>query len=60
VGRAVIRYATSTYQREMVEQKLHDDLLRTLRETLAPAALTRLMKEGETLNDEEAARLALR
>ena len=41
VGRAVIRYATSTYQREMVEQKLHDDLLRTLRETLAPAALTR-------------------
>jgi len=60
LGRADMRIATGTHRRELVEQKLHDELMRSLRAALSPDELSRLMKEGEALSDEEGARLALR
>ena len=60
LGRADMRYATGNFQREEVEQKLRDKLMLGLREALSPDELSRLMKEGEALSDEDGARLALR
>ena len=59
LGRADMRYATGNFQREEVEQKLRDKLMLGLRDALSPE-LSRLMKEGEALSDEDGARLALR
>jgi hypothetical protein len=39
---------------------VRDELMRSLRTALSPDELSRLMKEGEALGDEEVARLALR
>jgi uncharacterized protein (DUF1778 family) len=49
-----------SYQRDPVEQKLRDKLMFSLREAISPDDLSRLMKEGEALSDEDGARLALR
>ena len=59
LGRADMRYAMGNYQRELVEQKLRDKLMFSLRDAMSPDELSRLMKEGEALNDEDSARLAL-
>jgi len=60
LGRADMRYAMGNYRREPVEQKLRDKLMFSLRDAMSPDELSRLMKEGEALNDEDGARLALR
>jgi hypothetical protein len=60
LGRANMRYATGNYQREPVEQRLRDELMISLRDAMSPDELSRLMKEGEALSDEDGARLALR
>ncbi len=60
LGRADMRYATSNYQRLVVEQNHRDKLVQSLRDALSPEDVSRLMKEGESLSDEEGARLALR
>jgi predicted ATPase/DNA-binding winged helix-turn-helix (wHTH) protein len=60
LGRADLRYATGDYLREVVEQKLRDQLVLSLRGAVTPDELSRLMKEGEELSDEDAAHLALR
>ncbi len=60
IGRAVLRFATSDVRRFEVEQRVFEELMAKLRDTLPSDELARLMKEGEALSDEEAARLALR
>lgn len=60
LGRTDMRYSTGTAQRQTVEQKLYDGLMLDLRGTLSGVELSRLMKEGEALSDEDGARLALR
>jgi len=60
LGRAEMRIATGNHRREVVEQNVRDELMRSLRAALSPDEFSRLMKEGEALGDEEAARLALR
>ena len=60
LGRADMRYATGNFQREEVEQKLRDKLMLGLRDAMSSEELSRLMKEGEALSDEDGARLALR
>ena len=60
LGRTDMRYSTGTAQRQTVEQKLYDGLILDLRGTLSGVELSRLMKEGEALSDEDGARLALR
>jgi len=59
LGRADMCYAMGNYRREPVEQKLRDKLMFSLRDAMSPDELSRLMKEGEALNDEDSARLAL-
>ena len=60
LGRADKRYAAGNYQREIVEQKLRDRLLSSLQDALSRDELSRLMREGEALSDEDGVRLALR
>ena len=60
LGRADMRYAAVHQRRPSVESSIRAKLLLDLRGALAPADLDRLMKEGEALGDDEAARLALR
>jgi len=60
LGRADMCYAMGNYRREPVEQKLRDKLMFSLRDAMSPDELSRLMKEGEALSDEDAAHLALR
>jgi hypothetical protein len=58
--RADMRYATNHITRPPGEQRLRDLLMLELRHAIPPDELARLMKEGEALSDEVAARLALR
>jgi hypothetical protein len=60
LGRADMRYAADNYQREVVEQQLRDQLMRSLQDVMSPDELSSLVEEGEALSDEDAARLALR
>jgi predicted ATPase/DNA-binding winged helix-turn-helix (wHTH) protein len=60
LGRADMLYRLSNNQRFPVEQHHRDKLEISLQQALSTEELSRLMKEGETLSDEESARLALR
>jgi len=60
LGRANMRYATSNITRQPGEQRLRDRLVLELQDTMPPDELSQLMKQGEALSDEVAARLALR
>jgi predicted ATPase/DNA-binding winged helix-turn-helix (wHTH) protein len=60
LGRANISFAASNTRRDFVEQKLRETLVLSVQEALPPDELSRLMKEGETMSDEDAVRLALR
>lgn len=58
-GRADMRYATSDFTRQPVEAKLRDGLIAALRSALPAHEMADLMRQGESLSDDEAARLAL-
>ncbi len=60
LGRAEEVYSADSFRREVVEQKLRDNLLSDLRIALPAISLARLMEEGKALADDEALRLALR
>jgi predicted ATPase/DNA-binding winged helix-turn-helix (wHTH) protein len=60
LGRANMRYATSNITRQPGEQRLRDRLVLELQDAMPPDELSQLMKQGEALSDEVAARLALR
>ena len=60
LGRADSRYAAAHQRRPSVEARVRAKLLVDLQHTLPAADLARLMQEGQSLSDDEAARLALR
>ena len=60
IGRADLCFASESQTREFVEKGMRDETMARLRELLPAEALTRLMKEGEALGDDEAVRLVLR
>ena len=60
LGRARAVAAGRNFDRHKHEQRSHDAALDALQRRLAANELQRLMHEGATLGDEEAARLALR
>ena len=60
LGRADSRYAAAHQRRPSVEARVRAKLLADLQHTLPAADLARLLQEGQTLSDDEAARLALR
>ena len=60
LGRADMRYATAHQRRPFVESTIRAKLLGDLQEVLPGPELARLMRDGELLSDDAAARLALR
>jgi len=59
LGRAEAEYAMVTNEREPLEQRARDTLLVLLQKALTPEELDRLMKKGASLNNDQAAHIAL-
>lgn len=60
LGRSDLRYAQGSFRRELVEQNIRDELMRLLRTALTEQEISRLLKEGEALSDEEGVQLGLK